>query len=90
MELCESTENNYYRKKKLFFDTWDEDAIGAKFAKAYDKGKDSVSVKFADRELFDEAWDYFIDEQHITDYCEGISQIYYVPDKDLNILTIYF
>ncbi len=90
VELCESTENNYYRKKKLFFDTWDEDAIGAKFARAYDKGKDSVSVKFADSELFDEAWDYFIDEQHITDYCEGISQIYYVPDKDLNILTIYF
>lgn len=90
VKMCESTENNYYRKKKLFFDAWDVDAIGAKLKKAYDKEKDCVSVKFADRELFDQAWDYFIDEQHITDYCEGISQIYYVPDKDLNILTIYF
>ncbi len=90
VKLCESTENNYYRKKKLFFDKWDADAIGAKLGKAYDKGKDCVSVKFADSELFDQAWDYFIDEQRITEYCEGISQIYYVPDTDLNILTIYF
>lgn len=90
VKLCDSTENNYYRKKKLFFDAWDEDAIGAKIGKAYDKGKDNVSVKFADTELFDRAKDYFIEEQHITEYCEGISQIYYVPDSDLNILTIYF
>lgn len=90
VKMCESTENNYYRKKKLFFEEWDADAIGAKLGKAYDKGKEYVSVKFADEELFQEARDYFIEEQHITEYCEGISQIYYVPDKDLNILTIYF
>lgn len=91
VKMCDSIENNYYVQKKLYFDEWDADAVGARFKKAYDKGKDSVSVKFASDELFEKAWDYFLkNEQHITDYCEGISQIYYVPDADLNILTIFF
>lgn len=91
VKMCDSIEHNYYVQKKLYFDAWDADAIGAKFQKAYEKGKDSVSVKFANEELLNQAWDYFLkNEQHITDYCEGISQIYYVPDTDLNILTIYF
>lgn len=90
LSTCDSTENNYYVKKKLFFGSWDPDAIGAKIARAFHKEKASVSLKFADGEMLSQAKRYFIDEQHITDYCEGISQIYYVPDTDLNILTIYF
>lgn len=90
LSTCDSTENNYYVKKKLFFGSWDPDAIGAKIARAFHKEKASVSLKFADGEMLSQAKRYFIDEQHITDYCEGISQIYYIPDTDLNILTIYF
>lgn len=88
--VCDSTADNYYVKKELFFDSWDADGIGTKLARAYEKEKDHVSVKFSDAELLERAKDYFIDGQHITDYCEGISQIYYVSDPDLNILTIYF
>ncbi len=90
LSTCDSTENNYYVKKKLYFDDWDPNTIGTKIARAFEKEKASVSVKFADGEMLSRAKRYFIDEQHITDYCVGISQIYYVPDKDLNILTIYF
>lgn len=90
LNTCDSTENNYYVKKKLFFDGWDPDAVGAKIARAYEKDRASISLKFADGELLSKAKGYLIVEQHITDYCEGISQIYYVPDTDLNILTIYF
>lgn len=90
LSTCDSTKNNYYVKKKLFFDGWDPDAVGAKIARAFAKDRASISLKFADGELLSQAKSYFIDEQHITDYCEGISQIYYVPDTDLNILTIYF
>lgn len=87
---CDSTEDNYYVRKRLFFDRWDVDAIGAKLGRAFEKNKGSVSVKFADGELLAQAKNYFIDERHITDYCQGVSSIYYVPDTDLNILTIYF
>ena len=87
---CDSTEDNYYVRKRLFFDRWDVDAIGAKLGRAFEKNKGSVSVKFADGELLAQAKNYFIDERHITDYCQGVSSIYYVPDEELNILTIYF
>ena len=87
---CDSRENNYYVKKKLYFENWDADAIGAKLARAFEKKKDSIAVKFADGELLAQAKEYFIDEQHITDYCKGISQIYYVTDTELNIFTIYY
>lgn len=88
--ICDSMENNYYVKQGLFFDDWDADAIGQKFMQAFEDNEDSVSVKFGDSGLFAQAQDYFIDDQHITDYCDGISRIYYVQDKDINILTIYF
>ena len=90
LAACNSIENNYYVKNDLYFDCWDEELIGAKLAGAFERNRSDVSVKFADEELFARAKEYFIDGQHITDYCEGISQIYYVPDTDLNILTIYF
>ena len=47
-------------------------------------------MKFADSGLFAQAKEYFIDGRHITDYCPGISKIYYVLDEDLDIFTIYF
>lgn len=90
LEICDSTENNYYVKNKLLFDRWDEDVIGTGIARAYEEKKSSVSLKFASRELFQKVKAFFIDEQQITDYCKGISQIYYVQDPDLYILTIYF
>lgn len=90
LSACDSTDNNYYVKNNLFFDSWDADAIGSKLAGAFEKKKSSVSVKFGDGQLLEQAKDFFIEGQHITDYCKGISQIYYVPDTDLNILTIYF
>ena len=87
---CDSIDNNYYVRKKRYFDSWDADAIGREIAGAYEEGRDSVSVKFADEQLLTQAKDYFIDGQHITDYCKGVSQIYYVQDKDLHILNIFF
>lgn len=90
LAVCHSTENSYYVQKKLYFDSWDEATIGKKLTDAYENGKDNISVKLADAELLEKTKEYFIDEQHITGYCEGISQIYYVVDPELNILTIYF
>lgn len=90
LAACDSTENNYYVKRKLFYDDWDAEEIGAKFSRAYAKNKDSVSVKFESEDLLTQTKEYFIDEEHITDYCKGISKIYYVLDTDLNIFTIYF
>lgn len=86
---CNHTENNYYVKNGLYFDHWDVSGLGAKIAHAYAGKTDRISVKFSNDVLLAQAKQYLIDEQHMKDYCEGITQIYYVQDPDLNILTIY-
>lgn len=87
---CDSMEDNYYVQKDLFFDRWDADAVGSKLTAAFEEGQDSISIKFSSGVLMAQAKDYLIDGQHITEYCRGISQIYYVQDTDLGILTIFF
>lgn len=87
---CTATENNYHRKNHLYFNEWNEAAIGEKLRNAYDKGVSDISLKFASEELMRQAQECFITEGHISDYCAGIDQIYYVPDTDLNILSFYY
>jgi hypothetical protein len=90
LEECTQTADNYYVREGLLFEDWDADAIGQKLTDAFAGGEESVSLKFSDASLFTQAQHYLIEDRHITDYCPGISQIYYVPDDALNILTIYF
>lgn len=86
---CTDTANNYYVKHDLYITSPDPGVIGEKIANAYEQKSDSISMKFASGEMLAQAKSYLIDEKHLADYCRGISQIYYVQDKDLNILTIY-
>jgi hypothetical protein len=90
LEECTEVQDNYYVREGLFFDSWDPEGIGQKLTAAYTGGEESASLKFSQLSLFEQAKRYLIEEKHITDYCPGISQIYYVPDDALNILTIYF
>ncbi len=40
--------------------------------------------------LYDQAKAYLIDEQHIRDYCEGITGLSYIEDRDQNVLILKF
>jgi hypothetical protein len=90
LEECNEVKDNYYVREDLFFDSWDPEAIGQKLTEAFTGGEESATLKFSQASLFEQAKQYLVDDQHITDYCPGISRIYYVPDDALNILTIYF
>jgi hypothetical protein len=90
LEECKEVQDNYYVREGLFFDSWDAEAIGQKLTEAFTGGAESATLKFSQASLFEQAKQYLVDDQHITDYCPGISRIYYVPDDALNILTIYF
>lgn len=87
---CSSTAANYYQKKHLFFDTWDMERVGERLGRAYEKGKKQISVKFALRAQLEQAIDYLIAQQHLADYCEGLTQFYYIQDVDLYVLTFGF
>lgn len=86
---CTAMENNYYVREGRYLDSWNPDAVGALCRNAY-SGGGAVSVKFATAELYQQYRQYFISEEHIADYCSGISSLYYVEDTQQNVLTFSF
>lgn len=87
---CVAREDNYYVRENRYFTEWDPDAIGALCAGGYENGNVAVSIKLATPELLKQVRRYFIDEQHIADYCSGISSLYYVEDEQQNVFIFRF
>lgn len=87
---CVETADNYYVKEGLYFSQWSPEEVGELLKEEYEGNRDSVSLKFETEELYTFAKNYLIDEQHIADYCEGITSVYYIEDSDQNVLTINF
>ncbi len=90
LPICTATADNYFVKEGLYFSDWDPDAVGEIISRAWFSGRVPVSVKFSTRELTDRAFQYFITEQHIADYCPGITGFHYPEDLTQNIVTISF
>lgn len=88
--VCQAVKDNYYVHENLYFDTWDADSIGNVYRAAYEQGDGFCSVRFADRELYEQAFTYFITDQKIVHYCKGLTSLYYLEDSDQNVLTIKF
>ncbi len=86
---CSSMKNNYFVRENKYFSDWNPEAVGGVLAAAWNEGGDA-SVKFSSPELYDQALDYFITKQHIADYCENISSIYYLEDAELYVITFHF
>lgn len=87
---CTETEDNYFVKEGLYFSTWDPDAVGELISTAWFSGPVTISIKFADRAMADLAIDYFVTQQHIADFCPGLTNYHYLDDLAQNVLTISF
>lgn len=87
---CTATADNYFVKEGLYFNTWEPDAVGELISTAWFSGPLPISVKFSDAELFARSIDYFVTEQHIADFCPGLTGYSYLNDTSLNVLTISF
>ena len=57
---------------------------------SYLNGAVKVEFLFSDISFYDQAKAYLIDEQHIRDYCEGITGLSYIEDRDQNVLILKF
>ena len=86
---CTASDNNYFIRERRYFEEWNPQAVGALLANTWNAGGGDVAVKFASSELYGQALQYFVAEQHIADYCENISSIYYLEDKELYVLTFH-
>lgn len=87
---CVSMEDNYFVREGRYFTEWNPQAVGALLSESWNADSGALAVKFSSTELYDQAFEYFITEQRIADYCENISSVYYLEDKDLHVLTFHF
>ena len=83
-------EDNYYVREGRYYVDWYPDEIGALYREAWENKTGPVAVKFADSALYAEAKDYFITDQHIGDFCDGLKSFRYRENQDLGVLTVYF
>ncbi len=85
---CLSNADNYYVHQGLYYDWFGADAIGSKFAESFASGDSEISLKFSNSDLYSQVITYFIDENHLSEYCTGIKSVYYLLDESTNVLTI--
>lgn len=84
------TKDNYFRREGLYFDTWDEEAIGVALSNDYYDQNPMVSLKFSNAGLYHQARHFFIDEGHLADYCEGLDSVTYMESEDTLVLTVEY
>jgi len=77
---CNAVLNNYYIKEGNYIEEWDLDSIGSKISQAWEH-QQVVTLRFSDDSLKEQAFQYFIQDGHIRDYCSGITQINYIEDS---------
>lgn len=90
MPECNSIVHSYYVQEGLYFMSWDPDAIGDVFTQAWKSGQPSVAVKCGNSEIYRQLKEYFVNQQRIADYCDGIASIYYMEEPELYVFTVNF
>ena len=87
---CTATEDNYFVHEGLYVDVWDVDRIGEIIGSAWREGKDSVQIKFSDTELCEQALQYFVEESHLFEYCDGIESVQYMENSENAVMVLIF
>lgn len=89
LPACTATENNYYVHEGLYFEEWNRSAVGDKIEEAFEQGEAAVFLKFATTELYDQAFEYLIEDGKWGYYCD-LDQIVYVDHFEENVLMLEF
>ena len=86
---CTATEDNYYVQEGLLFSEFTETEISERISEAYEAGT-ILQLKFTDEVLYDEVFRYYMTDQHISDVCNGITQVRYIEDLEHCLLVMEF
>lgn len=87
---CTATEDNYYHKEGLYFESGQLSEIGTLIQNAYNRGDETVSMKFNSAATYDSVYNYFITQSNIAKYCYGIQDIRYIEIQSANVLVLVF
>ena len=85
---CLSNIDNYYVHKGLYYDWFGADSIGNKIKASYEAGDEEISLKFSNTDIYSRVIEYFFEDKHISDYCDGLSSVYYLLDENANVITV--
>lgn len=90
MPQCISTAANYYYKENLYFDIYDENHLNVLFSEAYYNNKTSVTIKCANREVYNQMCDKLLNDQQIFNYLQGnIESVVYSVSEDNYTLSFW-
>lgn len=85
---CLSNADNYFVHEGLYYDWFGADTIGNRLAESYYAQDSEISLKFSNSDLYSQVMKYFIEDNHLSDYCRGLQAVYYLMDENVNVLTI--
>lgn len=89
LPVCNSMRDNYYVREGVYFEDVDESRLRYAFDRAYRDGRESVSLKCNNRNVYEEMERFLIDREHIFDYLQGNSKVNYVKMQDRNLFLFY-
>lgn len=88
MPACIATEDNYYVRENLYFETVNENQIAEAFQRAYAQGQGTVTLKASDDGVFAALKEYMITQQNVFRYTGASSPITY--SEDARMCTLCF
>lgn len=77
---CTAVRDNYYIKEGTYMEEWNPEKMGSILSEAWEQGK-VATLRFSDDILKKQAFQYFIEEGYIADYCDGITEVNYIEDN---------
>ncbi len=86
---CTAVANNYFHKEGNYIVQWEPDRIGQKLAQAWEQGE-SITLRFSEKALMEQVFQYFVTESHVADYCNGLTKINFIQDDEWNEIRFVF
>ena len=90
LPTCVATNANYYVMEGAYFTAYEENTVTAFFEKGYDENKTDVTLKCADRNVYDTFYEQLITKQKIFQFLNSLDGVVaYAENPDKLSLTFW-
>lgn len=89
MPLCTATDANYYLNEGLLYESLDTDKLKAMFDKSYENNDMYVTMKASNTGVYNEIYNYLINEKNIFDYVKNGKNITYAINETELTITVW-